>query len=75
MLKRCFALLLVLSMSLGMAALPAQARAQSGTMRSAAQSPPPMTLPARTVAQAGPCAKKLWKYEWAMISAHPLEAE
>lgn len=31
MLKRCFALLLVLSMSLGMAALPAQARAQSDT--------------------------------------------
>ena len=29
------------------------ARAQSGTMRSAAQSPPPMTFPARVVAQYG----------------------
>ena len=41
--------------------LAAQARAQSGTMRSWAQSPPPMTLPARTVAQAGPSLKKLVK--------------
>ena len=41
--------------------LAAQALAQSGTMRSTAQSPPPMTLPARTVAALGPPAKKLLK--------------
>ena len=35
-----------------------QARTASGSRRSAAQSPPPITLPARAVATATPCAAK-----------------
>lgn len=55
-----------------------RARMQSGIMRSTAQSPPPITLPARTLAIDLPCEwyfsglKKLRRHDEMAISAAPL---